>query len=199
MDLALQEVSFVVPDQALLDAASILRNAGFRSCSQGRQCRYAHHTVKFRSSPPLSAQFTWQVLTWCCSPRISETLRDGSTFATSLQAGKSANVIFASDRRYLPKAELMNECMKKKLSTQTSKEEGNRSLLSKPPRRTYNTPPRVQRRRRSLLSPQIGNDIENHGVETSAHSFPLLTIHIRAFASSKWANQGLPLTIFVRS
>ena len=28
--------------------------------------------------------------------------------------------------------------MKKKLSTQTSKEEGNRSLLSKPPRRTYN-------------------------------------------------------------
>jgi len=33
---------------------------------------------------------------------------------------------------------LMNECMKKKLSTQTSKEEGNRSLLSKPPRRTYN-------------------------------------------------------------
>ncbi len=33
----------------------------------------------------------------------------------------------------------MNECMKKKLSTQTSKEEGNRSLLSKPPRRTYNT------------------------------------------------------------
>ena len=43
---------------------------------------------------------------------------------------------------------------------QTSKEEGNRSLLSKLPRRTYNTPPRVQRRRRSLLSPQIGNDIE---------------------------------------
>ena len=32
----------------------------------------------------------------------------------------------------------MNECMKKKLSTQTSKEEGNRSLLSKLPRRTYN-------------------------------------------------------------
>ena len=32
----------------------------------------------------------------------------------------------------------MNEYMKKKLSTQTSKEEGNRSLLSKPPRRTYN-------------------------------------------------------------
>ncbi len=34
---------------------------------------------------------------------------------------------------------LMNECMKKKLSTQTSKEEGNRPVLSKPPRRTYNT------------------------------------------------------------
>ncbi len=65
---------------------------------------------------------------------------------------------------------LMNECMKKKLSTQTSKEEGNRSLLSKPPRRTYNTPPRVQRRRRSLLSPQIGNGIDIHGVEASTHS-----------------------------
>ena len=94
---------------------------------------------------------------------------------------------------------LMNECMKKKLSTQTSKEEGNRSLLSKPSRRIYNTPPRVQRRRRSLLSPQIGNDIENHGVKASTHSFPLLTIHIRAFTSSKWANQGLPLAIFIRS
>jgi len=34
---------------------------------------------------------------------------------------------------------LMNECMKKKLSTQTSKEEGNRPVLSKPPRRTYNS------------------------------------------------------------
>jgi len=34
---------------------------------------------------------------------------------------------------------LINEYMKKKLSTQTSKEEGNRSLLSKPPRRIYNT------------------------------------------------------------
>ncbi len=33
---------------------------------------------------------------------------------------------------------LMNEYIKKKLSTQTNKEEGNRSLLSKPPRRTYN-------------------------------------------------------------
>ncbi len=33
----------------------------------------------------------------------------------------------------------MNECMKKKLSTQTSKEEGNRPVLSKPPWRTYNT------------------------------------------------------------
>ncbi len=32
----------------------------------------------------------------------------------------------------------MNECIKKKLSIQTSKEEGNRSLLSKLPRRTYN-------------------------------------------------------------
>ncbi len=32
----------------------------------------------------------------------------------------------------------MNKCMKKKLSTQTSKEEGNRPVLSKPPRRIYN-------------------------------------------------------------
>ncbi len=80
---------------------------------------------------------------------------------------------------------LMNECMKKKLSTQTSKEEGNRSLLSKPPRRIYNTPLRVQRRRRSLLSPQIGNNIKNHDIEVSTHSFPLLTIHIHVFTSSK--------------
>ncbi len=51
---------------------------------------------------------------------------------------------------------------------QTSKEEENRPMLSKPLRRTYNTPPRGQRRRRGSLSTQIDNGIENHGVEASS-------------------------------
>lgn len=86
----------MIPDESLPKAVSTLKAARFPSCSQGRQCCYAHDTVQWRGSPPPSEHFHISEHNAVMLFRKSETLWMVDTFQTS------SKIILASNRSYLP-------------------------------------------------------------------------------------------------
>jgi hypothetical protein len=89
----------VVSDEALPAAVRALEAAVFPSCSQGRQCNYAHDTVQWRGSPPPSAHFHLSAHTFVTIFERSKTLISVNDLTNS------SKIIRASDRNYLPEEE----------------------------------------------------------------------------------------------
>lgn len=94
----------MVPDQALSEAVSALQHVGFNSCTQGRQCRFAHDTVEFCSSPPPAAHLHMTGPNVVMLFRKSDMLWNAPAVIkpTPLPEGPNAKIILASDRKYLP-------------------------------------------------------------------------------------------------
>ena len=86
----------MVADEALPKAVIALQAAAFPSCSQGRQCSYAHDTVQWRGSPPPSAHFHLSAHTFVTIFERSKTLISVTDLTIS------SKIIRASDQNYLP-------------------------------------------------------------------------------------------------
>jgi hypothetical protein len=95
----------VIPDQALPEAASVLRQAGFHPCTNGRECPFAHDTLQFIPSPPASAHFHMTGRNVVLLFKKSKTLWNVTSFSASPKSAPGAKIILASDREHLPKYE----------------------------------------------------------------------------------------------
>ncbi|KAF7512466.1 hypothetical protein GJ744_001401 [Endocarpon pusillum] len=100
-----EDISFIVPDQAVPTATSTLRQAGFKCCTLGHKCRFAYDTVEFITSPPPSAHFHMTGHNVVKLFEKSETLSTVANFSASPNAAPSAQIILASDLNHLPRYE----------------------------------------------------------------------------------------------
>lgn len=98
----IKDISFVVPDQALPKAASLLRQAGFHPCTKGRECPHDRDTLRLRMSSPPSAHLHMTGYNVIKLFKKSEILWNVASFSASPKSAPSAKIILASDQEHLP-------------------------------------------------------------------------------------------------